>query len=102
MIRPPPRSTLFPYTTLFRSVVPAVLPTPGRAELRLRADDAARGVPSGPAGIAREIGRAHVWTPVTVKYRMPSSASIKYIAYCNFNKFICYHRFIVMKKDSIV
>src|SRR5437016_11651686 len=25
MIRPPPRSTLFPYTTLFRSLAPAVV-----------------------------------------------------------------------------
>src|SRR5436190_9070783 len=33
MIRPPPRSTLFPYTTLFRSPVPASeagAPVPGR------------------------------------------------------------------------
>src|SRR5688572_32232349 len=28
MIRPPPRSTLFPYTTLFRSPPPAVEPLP--------------------------------------------------------------------------
>src|SRR5690349_22172891 len=28
MIRPPPRSTLFPYTTLFRSVLPSVIDTP--------------------------------------------------------------------------
>src|SRR3989442_4270145 len=27
MIRRPPRSTLFPYTTLFRSAVPSILPT---------------------------------------------------------------------------
>src|SRR5688572_31522445 len=29
MIRPPPRSTLFPYTTLFRSVNTGMLPTKG-------------------------------------------------------------------------
>src|SRR5256885_17125182 len=29
MIRRPPRSTLFPYTTLFRSVVPDSAPPPG-------------------------------------------------------------------------
>src|SRR3712207_9268561 len=37
MIRRPPRSTLFPYTTLFRSLLPAVGPRPvagGRARLR--------------------------------------------------------------------
>src|SRR5690606_40231834 len=31
MIRPPPRSTLFPYTTLFRSRRLPMLTTPGRA-----------------------------------------------------------------------
>src|SRR5689334_23929511 len=30
MIRPPPRSTLFPYTTLFRSPGPGLLPEPAR------------------------------------------------------------------------
>src|SRR5437899_8209937 len=29
MIRRPPRSTLFPYTTLFRSCSPAMIPGPG-------------------------------------------------------------------------
>src|SRR3989441_11256289 len=32
MIRRPPRSTLFPYTTLFRSVRPPLILEPGRAE----------------------------------------------------------------------
>src|SRR3712207_8290476 len=45
MIRRPPRSTLFPYTTLFRS--PA---DPGRAGGRPR--------PDGPAGCARRDGTA--------------------------------------------
>src|SRR5947207_4651710 len=31
MIRPPPRSTLFPYTTLFRSNVPSRSPLPALA-----------------------------------------------------------------------
>src|SRR5687767_15391623 len=39
MLRRPPRSTLFPYTTLFRSVVPprevAHLPLPAAGELEL-------------------------------------------------------------------
>src|ERR1043166_9713421 len=34
MIRRPPRSTLFPYTTLFRSAGPAVLPAPGSGDAR--------------------------------------------------------------------
>src|SRR2546425_9772517 len=32
MIRRPPRSTLFPYTTLFRSPLGVLAPAPGRAE----------------------------------------------------------------------
>src|SRR2546430_6765906 len=49
MIRRPPRSTLFPYTTLFRSLQP----DPGRARrrrprLRAPADDGDSG-PTGPA-----------------------------------------------------
>src|SRR3989442_7992627 len=37
MIRRPPRSTLFPYTTLFRSVVPALVPglVPGISDGKL-------------------------------------------------------------------
>src|ERR1041385_6155854 len=40
MIRRPPRSTLFPYTTLFRSV--AAAGQPGRGQSRLRPDLAVR------------------------------------------------------------
>src|SRR5438132_12601595 len=48
MIRRPPRSTLFPYTTLFRSSQPLPLLRPG--ELRqVRAGDA-RAVPGPPGG----------------------------------------------------
>src|SRR3712207_8754261 len=38
MIRRPPRSTLFPYTTLFRSLAEALLER-GRADQRLHASD---------------------------------------------------------------
>src|SRR5256886_13715336 len=92
MIRRPPRSTLFPYTTLFRSIavnslrlrllagaviwISLALVVAGtlltalfrahverrlEAELTTQADQI-------------ELGRAHVCTPVTVKYPMPSSA----------------------------
>ena len=60
MIRRPPRSTLFPYTTLFRSLPypsPGDLPNPG-IELRsatLQADS----LPAEPQGKPK-IGRAHV------------------------------------------
>src|SRR5574337_1839907 len=44
MIRRPPRSTLFPYTTLFRSLLKAEDPEPGpRAEGRLPRHDAGKG-----------------------------------------------------------
>src|SRR5438132_6387611 len=42
MIRPPPRSTLFPYTTLFRSTDP-----PGRSP------DGVGNPPAGPARVGR-------------------------------------------------
>src|SRR5436189_3011196 len=42
LIRRPPRSTLFPYTTLFRSRSAARLRRPARLPLLLRHDDARR------------------------------------------------------------
>src|SRR2546427_8360983 len=49
MIRRPPRSTLFPYTTLFRS------PSPSRGRLRSARSGSARGRPgsSSPTGRLR-------------------------------------------------
>src|SRR5258708_20382200 len=46
MIRRPPRSTLFPYTTLFRSCRPAACrsPTPTSAAMYEAAQQAARGL----------------------------------------------------------
>src|SRR2546425_9186466 len=53
MIRRPPRSTLFPYTTLFRS-----RRRPGDRVLHLPATDAAKGAPrADPDGHLREDGR---------------------------------------------
>src|SRR3712207_8975936 len=79
MIRRPPRSTLFPYTTLFRSAGarPRTAVPPGRDGHR-RPDrraghDARRGAGRRRGGDRRgPIGRAQVWTPVTPKSRMPS------------------------------
>src|SRR2546430_11571951 len=48
MIRRPPRSTLFPYTTLFRSALARELLPCGRRVLRR----------SGLCGAARQLGRA--------------------------------------------
>src|SRR5438093_13637814 len=61
MMRRPPRSTLFPYTTLFRSEHPAVLvmseaPQDGRALERLEVALARLRVPAAPlAGQAEQV-----------------------------------------------
>ena len=73
MIRQPPRSTLFPYTTLFRSGFAFVALNRGDRDLT-------QSIVRQLAGAHRiavqmhQIGRAHVWTPVTIRSRMPSSA----------------------------
>src|SRR3712207_9237818 len=87
MIRRPPRSTLFPYTTLFRSI--AFATTSSEAALPRAMEAMERiGVPRQivafvmPTGYSftldgstlYQIGRAHVRTPVTPITRMPSSA----------------------------
>src|SRR5437899_7742840 len=38
MVRPPPSSTLFPYTTLFRSLAPDLVTAPLRPDVRLAVD----------------------------------------------------------------
>src|SRR2546429_6634494 len=51
MIRRPPRSTLFPYTTLFRSAHPGLgqyLEAVGEREVRVAGRDRARGPVAGP------------------------------------------------------
>src|SRR3712207_7371012 len=93
MIRRPPRSTLFPYTTLFRSLVPAagyprvefVVGDPGLVEPPADVIERDQGLGQvdqegvvthvvGAGGGGRVgIGRAHVRTPVTPIYRMPAS-----------------------------
>src|ERR1039458_8523716 len=58
MIRRPPRSTLFPYTTLFRSVTsgpgpyPLVLPQPGAPELPIYLTGPYKGAPVGLSIVA--------------------------------------------------
>src|SRR3712207_8204046 len=84
MIRRPPRSTLFPYTTLFRSAEPA-FPAPDRLDPVLR--DHRRGLAYSAALLVaaamlftivgadpREIGRAHLLTPITPKSPMAASS----------------------------
>src|ERR1044072_8248196 len=61
MIRRPPRSTLFPYTTLFRSRGPSVLETRALSTFT----EVARSL---TMSAAVEIGREHGRTPVTPIY----------------------------------
>src|SRR2546430_6068370 len=56
MIRRPPKSTLFPYTTLFRSVPLAGLHFRLRREVRLRSNSDAPASTTGSLGLVR---RAH-------------------------------------------
>src|SRR2546422_6035894 len=86
MIRRPPRSTLFPYTTLFRSHRggrgrmagrPPLLPGAGHGGgLQPRPRGARRrgsdGGHRGTSGGGPEIGRAHLLTPVTATTRLPA------------------------------
>src|SRR5258707_14700521 len=51
MIRRPPRSTLFPYTTLFRSLDDPAAPAPGDAQLAGRAVKADHCPPGGSENI---------------------------------------------------
>src|SRR5260221_7140184 len=89
MIRRPPRSTLFPYTTLFRSASPTV----GVVKLGV----AGHSIVVGPGKLPitgavvsatvttctpvlafpqlSQIGRAHVSTPLTQRLPTPSSSS---------------------------
>src|SRR2546430_4679850 len=101
MIRRPPRSTLFPYTTLFRSFIPVNEPlldgnekkylaecidtgwisSEGPFVQRLEEGMAQRvgrkyGIAvcngSGALDVALEIGRGHGLTPSTIKTPMPA------------------------------
>src|SRR3712207_7858057 len=97
MIRRPPRSTLFPYTTLFRSALQQALNVleAGDRGLQLLVEDSAVGddddlvehqlvgAPPGVGGNLRrvaggEIGTARVCTPATPIPRMPPSACKKH------------------------
>src|SRR2546422_8381880 len=83
MIRRPPRSTLFPYTTLFRSQDPCAVGGPaGAGAFHEEAILGAVGVHDPERRLplvldlvhvaAGEIGRGHLLTPVTATIRIPS------------------------------
>ena len=93
MIRRPPRSTLFPYTTLFRSGALACGQGTWGNGHRLAGTWRWWNPPrSGQNERLCQIGRAHVWTPVTQWSRMPSSAwKTKHIVHIEDSPRIQYH-----------
>src|SRR3712207_7206780 len=92
MIRRPPRSTLFPYTTLFRSEGLRDLPGPGRlfrgrlAETRGQIAVGLRGLDDVPAGaslLAHRLGHLPGDLPDRKSTRLNSShANISYAVFC--------------------
>src|SRR2546427_5416638 len=72
MIRRPPRSTLFPYTTLFRSGVFNLVMGPGRVigDALVRHSDVAAISFTGSVGVGRGIARACVESGKKVQLEM--------------------------------
>src|SRR5690242_20855009 len=92
MLRRPPRSTLFPYTTLFRSAAVGVLQHVGRVEVGVVAPDEI-GVLAAEAGACRHQGvAAHLAGVVLGGEELPpdrkstrlnsSHMSISYAVFC--------------------
>src|SRR3712207_8021532 len=86
MIRRPPRSTLFPYTTLFRSLR---LPPPPHDRSRFAVDGrpAAAAHAGGAAPRQRRLGRVHLLNIRPIKDRKStrlnsSHANISYAVFC--------------------
>src|SRR5258707_11984911 len=86
MIRRPPRSTLFPYTTLFRSVFDAVLASPFAGGLLVESDES----DTERAAIAqhddlRDVGTARkssCWADRKSTRLNSSHANISYAVFC--------------------
>src|SRR5262245_64329996 len=77
MIRPPPRSTLFPYTTLFRSVMALT------ADSGCTADDVARAIALDQAMVLRILKLANSWSRDRKSTRLNSShLGISYAVFC--------------------
>src|SRR3712207_8782535 len=83
MIRPPPRSTLFPYTTLFRSLRPR---RAGDGYHRVgpeRGADVAETVVVQPAAVLERVGRGVGGAGDRKSTRLNSShANISYAGFC--------------------
>src|SRR3712207_6868900 len=100
MIRRPPRSTLFPYTTLFRSAPYVVNPasgdrTPG---VVFQADGAIAGL--SPAPGSPEPGETGLWLPDTVADRLGLRADRKSTRLNSSHANISYAVFCLKKKNN--
>src|SRR2546422_5948955 len=85
MIRRPPRSTLFPYTTLFRSLVPpgAVGEVRDLARRQVEREQVARALRAERRPVGREDHRASVRTQDRKSTRLNSSHGyISYAVFC--------------------
>src|SRR3712207_8214943 len=90
MIRRPPRSTLFPYTTLFRSVIAGCDRPGGGWRAKVNAQGAERQVPAEPGsrnrprgGRARPMGGSGLRRLDRKSTRLNSShANISYAVFC--------------------
>src|SRR3712207_7538754 len=78
MIRRPPRSTLFPYTTLFRSVRLAV----SRPPQEPHPHDSTRGVPRGRDGPLQPVYEREVHEDRKSTRLNSSHANISYAVFC--------------------
>src|SRR5260221_9405518 len=90
MIRRPPRSTLFPYTTLFRSIAAAVV------------GDIARPIPQPPSTSAGRIDQKPEWRPRRPKKKSEpeSSTDRKSTRLNSSHTVISYAVFCLKKKNS--
>src|SRR3712207_7438691 len=102
MIRRPPRSTLFPYTTLFRSVVVVV---DARALLALLAPEGDAQVHPGPA-VERELAahhpRAHLGQRGAHRLRLRVTQDRKSTRLNSSHANISYAVFCLKKKNIIL
>src|SRR2546422_7172195 len=93
MIRRPPRSTLFPYTTLFRSPSPGRRPTAGLG--RARSDPAA-----APMGLVRPLLRSQALRPAADGRARAAESDRKSTRLNSSHGYISYAVFCLKKKKE--
>src|SRR2546430_7557413 len=101
MIRPPPRSTLFPYTTLFRSLLPPMLwLLRGAYANRLRADDERRGWERSEEHTSELQSQSNLVCRLLLEKKKKSHLDISYAVFClTMNS--CYIRIVLVVHSSL-